>query len=411
MPRSPGASTGTTRTDTTRSIGGVLVLVLALLTAVGPLAVDMYLPAFPLIASELGTTPTGVQLTLTAFLIGLGLGQLLIGPLSDSVGRRAPLIVGSLVCLFAGIACALAPSAEAFAVARFVQGLSGAAGVVLARAIISDTSRGTSAARLQGVMMIISVVAPVIAPLAGGAVIAVSGWRAVFFVQAGLAALMFLGVLVFAKETLPEEARTRGGIRATLDTVRTTLGNRAYTGYLLTFCFAFAALFAYISASPFVMQNMMGLSSGTFSLLFGLNALVIVITSAAAAALAGRVAYRRMIATGLAAAVLVGACLLAAVLNGVPMVPTLILFALFQGAMGFVFSNATVLALEQAGRNAGTGSAFLGFLQFMLAAAVSPLVGIGGEDTAVPMGLAMLVLAVLAVVAFTTLTRPAPAAR
>lgn len=257
-------------------------------------------------------------------------------------------------------------------------------------------------------MMIISVVAPVIAPLAGGAIIAASGWRAVFFVQAGLAALMFLGVLAFAKETLPEDPRTRGGIRATLETVRATLSNRDYVGYLLTFCFAFAALFAYIAASPFVMQNMMGLSSGTFSLLFGLNALVIVITSATAAALAGRVSYRSMIVIGLTAAVLVGAGLLTATLNGAPMVPTLVLFALFQGSMGFVFSNATVLALEQAGRNAGTGSALLGLLQFMLAAAVSPLVGIGGEGTAVPMGLTMLVLVVLAVVAFTTLTRPAP---
>ena len=389
--------------DTQQSTAKTLIAVLALLTAVAPLAIDMYLPAFPEIAGELGTSATGVQLTLTTFLLGLGVGQLLIGPISDSVGRRGPLLIGSLVCVGASIACALAPDAAFLAVARAVQGLSGAAGVVLARAMISDTARGAGAARLQGVLMVINVVAPVIAPLSGGAIIAASGWRAVFWGQAGLALVMFFGALVYAQETLPQEQRVRGGVGATLRTVADTLKNRSYLGYLFTFCLSFAALFAYIAASPFVMQGMLGLSSGAYSLLFGLNALVIVITSAVAAALAGKVPYRRMIGTGLTAGFLAAAGLLVLSLDGVPMVATLVLFALFQGSMGLVFSNATALALEQAGANAGTGSAFLGFLQFMLAALISPLVGIGGEGTAVPMGVAMLTLMFLAMAAFTLL--------
>lgn len=403
MPASPAAPA--------RPVGGALIAVLALLTAVAPLATDMYLPAFPDMAADLGTTAAGVQLTLTAFLAGLGLGQLVIGPLSDATGRRPPLLVGSLVCLVACAACALAPTVELLAAARFAQGLGGAAGVVLARAVISDRARGAAAARLLGVTMIISIIAPVVAPVSGGAVIAGFGWRGVFWALAVLTLLMFLGALVCAEESLPGPARTRGGLRATAAGAREALTNRHYVGYLLTFCFAFAALFAYISASPFVMQDVMGLSTTAYSLLFGLNALVIVATSSVAAVLAGRVAYRAMVVVGLAAAALASAGLVVSVLNGVPVVATLVLFAVFQGSLGFVFSNATTLALQETGGHAGTGSAFLGFLQFTLAAVVSPLVGLRGEGTAAPMAMTMLASVVLAVLAFALLTRGGRAAR
>lgn len=399
-------SEATTAAAGTRSpLSGILIVVLALLTAVAPLATDMYLPAFPAMAGELGTTAAGVQLTLTAFLLGLGIGQLFIGALSDSVGRRRPILIGSMVCLVAGIACALAPSVELLVVARFVQGLGGAAGVVLARAIISDVSHGTVAAKLQGTMIIISVIAPVVAPLSGGAIIATAGWRPVFWVLAALTLLTLLGALVHTRETLPESARTRGGLAATVRGARIVLGNRNYVAYLLTFCFAFTALFAYISASPFVIQNVMGLSTGAYTLVFSLNALVILIVSAVASGLAGRVPYRRMIAVGLSVAGLTTAGLVVCAFSGVPTVPTLVLFACFQGSLGLVFANATALTLAEAGPQAGTGSAFLGFLQFALAAAVAPVVGILGEQTAVPMALAMVISVALAVAAFTLLPR------
>ena len=391
--------------STSRPVPGILVAVLALLTAVAPLATDMYLPAFPDMARDLGSSASGIQLTLTAFLVGLGLGQLVIGPLSDSIGRRRPLVVGSLVCLVASAACAVAPTIEVLGAARFIQGLSGAAGVVLARAIIADTARGTAAAKLLGVVMVISVIAPVIAPLSGGAIIASFDWRAVFWVQGALTVVMLAGVLAFVPESLPEQARTRGGFRATVAGARTALANRSYVGYLLTFCFAFAALFAYISASPFVIQNVMGMSTGTYTIVFGVNALVITGTSAVAAALAGRADYRKMIMAGLAVGVLASIGLLLAALNGMPTVVSLVLFACFQGSLGFVFSNATTLALAETDRNAGTGSAFLGFLQFTLAAVVSPLVGLAGEESAVPMGVAMTVAIVLAAIAFAVLPR------
>ena len=391
-------------------LGPALVAVLALVTAVAPLSIDMYLPGFPAMATELGTTASGIQLTMTAFLVGLGLGQLVIGPLSDGIGRRRPLLAGTALCLLASVVCALAPTVEVLTGARFLQGLGGAAGVVLARAVISDTSRGPAAAKLLGVLMIVSVVAPVVAPLAGGLIVAQSGWRLVFWVVAALVLLMLGGAALWARETLPRDQRTRGGVGATLTTARQVLANRYYTGYVLTFCFSFAGLFAYISASPFVVQNIIGLSEGQFSLVFALNALAITATSAVSAALAGRVPYRVMIGTGLTAAGLAAAGLLVTALQGVPTAPTLVLLAVFQGSFGLVFGNATALALGQAGRHAGTGSAFLGFLQFALAAVVAPLVGLRGELTAVPMAIAMVVSAALAALSFVVLTRGAPAA-
>ncbi|GAA1489136.1 multidrug effflux MFS transporter [Brachybacterium sacelli] len=383
----------------------LFVAVLVLLTAVAPLSIDMYLPAFPTLAEELGSTATGVQLSMTAFLVGMALGQLFVGPLSDGIGRRAPLLAGTFVCFVASVVCAIAPSIEILIGARFLQGLGGAAGVVLARAIVSDTARGALAAKLLGALMIVSVIAPVAAPLAGGALIAGIGWRGVFWVVAGLVLLMFLAAAVVATESLPTRERTSGGVPATFRAAREVLSNRTYTGYLLTFCLSFAALFAYISASPFVIQNILGFSTTTFSLLFAVNAVAITVTSAVAAALAGKIAYRRMTGWGLSAGAVAAVGLLVCALSGVPMLPTLVLFALFQGSLGFVFANATALALQETGRNAGTGSAFLGFLQFMLAALVSPLVGLAGEATAVPMGIVMVIAMGLAVASFLVLPR------
>ncbi|MBP3035591.1 MFS transporter [Arthrobacter sp. zg-ZUI100] len=226
-----------------------------------------------------------------------------------------------------------------------------------------------------------------------------------FWVLAVLVLALFVWAVFGAQETLPVEERNHGGIKTTLHVAGVVLGNRNYTGYLLTFCFAFTGLFAYISASPFVIQNIMGLSETRFSLIFAMNALCITIVSVIAAALAGKVSYRRMIAIGLVVAILAAAGLLTFALNGTPMVPMLVLFAAFQGSLGFIFGNATALALEEAGHHAGTGSAFLGCLQYVLAAAVAPIVGLGGEDTTVPMGIAMVAFAVLSDVSYLTLTR------
>ncbi|WP_427006044.1 multidrug effflux MFS transporter [Pseudarthrobacter sp. H2] len=384
---------------------GLVIAVLALLTAVSPLSTDMYLPAFPQMAADLGASATGIQLTLTTFLVGLALGQLVIGPLSDGTGRRKPLIIGAAICLLASIATAVAPTIEFLIVARFIQGFSGAAGVVLSRAIIADSAKGVRGAKLLGLMMIIGGIAPVLAPALGGAIIAGLGWRGVFWVLAFMVALMFVAALCFIKESLPASGRQSGGVKAMFRSGRTVPSNRNYVGYLVTFCFAFAAMFAYISASPFVLQNILGLSPGTYSLVFGVNSLAIMISAIIATRLAGRVAYRKMLGGGVIALLLASVALLAVVMTGVSMIPTLVLLFVFQGSVGFIYGNATTLALGEASHHAGTGSAFLGAFQFVLGAAVSPLVGLAGDHDARPMGIAMAVAAAISAAAFFLLTR------
>lgn len=383
-----------------RPLSPAVTVVLALLTAIAPLATDMYLPAFPQLARDLGTSASAVQLSLTTFMVGLALGQLVIGPLSDQRGRRGLLVAGSAVCAAAGLACALAPSIGFLVAARFVQGFSGAAGVVLSRAVVSDRARGNAAAKLFGVMMLIQGVAPVAAPLLGGTLVTAVRWRGVFAILAGVSALMLVGVLALVPETLPRERRTGGGLAATARDARTVLTNRRFLGWTGALVLGFAAMFAYISASPFVLQNVLGLSVGAYSVAFAANALGLGLVAGLGTALVDRFGARRLLAAGVTAVAVLSVLLLAdVVLLDLPRWPTLVLLFLTVSALGLVFGNATTLATEEAARAAGTGSAVMGALQFGLGALVSPLVGLRGEDDALPMAVTMVVLALGAAVA------------
>ncbi|WP_454049344.1 Bcr/CflA family efflux MFS transporter [Cellulomonas sp. Marseille-Q8402] len=374
--------------------------VLAALTAIAPLATDMYLPAFPQLATELGTSASAVQLSLTTFMIGLALGQLVIGPLSDQRGRRGLLVAGTAVCAAAALACAFAPSIAFLVAARFLQGFSGAAGMVLSRAVISDRARGTAAAQLFGLMMLIQGVAPVLAPLLGGSLVGAVGWRGVFGILAGLSALMLVGVLVLVPETLPRERRTSGGLAATLRDARSVLTNRRYLGWTGALVLSFAAMFAYISASPFVLQNVLGLSVVGYSLAFAANALGLSVVAGLSAQLVARVAPRRLLVAGVTAlAALSVLLLLDVVVLGLPRWPTLVLLFLAVSSLGLVLGNATTLATGEVAHAAGTGSAVMGALQFGLGAVVSPLVGLAGEHDALPMAVTMVVVSVGALLA------------
>lgn len=403
--------TTTTPTATSTSPNALLIGVLALLTAVPPLATDMYLPAFPSMATELGTSASSIQLTLTTFLIGLAVGQLVIGPVSDKLGRRLPLIAGAAVCLVAGVACAHAPSIEFLIGARFVQGFAGAAGVVLSRAIIADRTEGSRSAKLFGLMMIIGGVAPVIAPLIGGAVVDSIGWRGVFWIITGLTAIMLACAIVFVPESLAPEARRDGGLGEMLRGIGSVVRNPRYVSYTLTFTFAFSVMFAYISASPFVLQNMLGLSAGQYSAAFAVNALGLMAGSATTAQLADRVPLHRMMSAGICANVATTALLLVLGIAGISLWPALVLLFLTLFSLGFVFANATSLAVAQVPHLAGTGSAVLGALQFGLAAVVSPLVGLGGENTAIPMVSAMFAGALISAAACIWASRTATGVR
>ena len=387
-----------------------LIATLALLAAVAPLAIYMYLPAFPEMAVEFGTSASAVQLTLTTFLVGMAVGQLVFGPLSDRFGRRPMLLIGTLVCAVFSAASALAPGIEVLAASRFVQGFAGAAGIVLGRAVISDRAHGAAAGKLFGLLVTINAIAPVVAPLLGGTIVNGSGWRGVFWVLAGLSVLMFLAVLAFAPETNPKARRTAGGAAAMLGDARAILRNRRYVGFTLAYAFAFGVMFAYISASPFVLQNVHGLSTTWYSIVFTANAIGLVVFSIANSAVVARLGDRTTLRLGLTLLAVFAVIMLINSMVGPVLWITLVALWFTMGSLGLVIANATALALGEARQAAGTGSAVLGALQFVLAAVISPLVGLGGEFTAVPMAIAMVVSAGIALGAL-TLTGGRPATR
>lgn len=377
------------------------ILVLALLSAVAPLATDMYLPGFPALAEDLATSAAAVQMTLTSFLVGLALGQLIIGPLSDRFGRRRPLLLGTGLAIVSGLACALVPDVGALVALRFLQGLGGAAGVVLARAIVSDrTEDATASARLFQVMMMIGGLAPVLAPIVGTGIVALAGWRAIFAVIALLSALSFLGALRQLDESLPPEARGEGGLGTLARGIGAVLGSRVYLGYTLTVGFAFMVMFAYIAASPFVFQGILGLSPVAYSIAFGINAVGIAVVSAVSARLVGHTGPGRLTVIGLGLLGLGALATLGCVLGGMGAVAMLPAIFVTVASLGLVLGNASALAIAEVPQNAGTASALLGALQFCLGAVASPLVGLAGKDSALPMALVMVGAAALAATSF-----------
>lgn len=378
----------------------LLTAALALLSFIGPLSTDMYLPAFPRMAEELHTDASGVQLTLTAFLVGMTLGHLVFGPLSDRHGRRAPLLAGAAVCTVGTALCAVAPSLGWLVALRFVTGFSGAAGVVISRAVVADRVQGAAAARLFGVLMTLAGIAPIIAPLAGGAVIGAAGWRSVFWVLAGVSLLVTLAVVVGVPESLPKERRNQGGMREVAASVREVVGDRAYVGYTLAFTFGFGMLFCYIAGSPFLLQNVLGMGVGASSVAFSGGAVVATVSSAVGARLVGRVAPEVLLRGGLLAMFGGSAVLLVLTVAGLlTTVVCLGLLAVVCGGLGLVVANAAALALERVPYASGVGSALLGTAQSALGAVVAPLVGLGGDSTAVPLFVGMTLCSGAAVLA------------
>lgn len=387
-------------------LGTGLLLVLAFLAATGPFTTDLYLPSFPEIAGDLGSSASGVQLTLTAFLIGMAAGQLAFGPVSDRYGRFRPLMLGSGAFVLASVVCATAPNLEVLIGARFVQGLCAAAGPVIARAVASDLTSGAAAARTFSLLMTIGGVAPVLAPALGGVLTGLWGWRGVLWTLAGIAALMFACAAAVVRETLPVEKRTPGPAFKGLGLV---VRRRRFLGYVLLFASSFGVLMGYISASPFIYQSLMGLSPEVYGLMFGLNAAGMVSAGFIAARLTRRVPARRMVVRAVVVLIGVAAAMLVLVLAGVP--PLLLAVPLFCSvcSLGFIMGNTTALALAEAAGATGSGSAVLGGAQFLMGAAVSPLTGLGGEYSALPLALVMLGSALIAgsAVVLTRERRPA----
>ncbi len=385
-----------------------LVATVVLLTAIAPLATDMYVPAFPRVAGDLSATATQVQLTLTTFFVGMALGQLIGGPVSDQHGRRRLLIASIVVMTVASVVCALTPSIGVMMAGRFVQGFAGGWAMVIGRAVIVDLARGARLVRILNVIAAVGGIAPIVGPLLGAVILQLSHWRMSFWAVAAMGVAMILAVLVAVPETLPVERRHGGGLRAFVTNGRQVLRQRRYIGYVLVSGSAMGAVFAYVATSAFVLQSMNGMSPVAYSADFAANATGMTIAALIAARLAGRVATRKVIAAGQIAALLAGVAMLAGALWwDTPLPLAIVCFAVLMTAQGLIGPNGGALASAEVPEHPGTGSAVLGFVQWTAAGVIAPIAGLGGEHTAVPMALLMITCVALSMVGLLILARPA----
>lgn len=379
-----------------------LTVILGLLSAFGPLSVDFYLPGLPALTSDFHTGASAGQLTLTACVLALAFGQLAVGPLSDRLGRRPPLVAGLVLYCAASLACAAAPSIWVFVVLRIVQGLSGSAGIVVARSVVRDlVSDNRAAVRLYSMLALVLGVVPVAAPVVGGQLLTVTSWRGLFVILALVDAAILAATVLWLPETLPPERRTQVGAPAT--GFGELLRDRYFLAYSLVLGLSFGAMFEYIAGSSFVLQDVYGISPQLYGGVFGLNAFGLVTCSQLSRVLVGRVGALGLLAAGVAAQAAAGSTLVGIVLaGGVGLAGVLPCLFVTVAALGLVMPNATALALTDYQHAAGSASALVGTMQFLFGASTAPLVGVAGRQTAVPMALMIGVfgvsgLAVLAV--------------
>lgn len=385
-------------------------VVLGALSAFGPLTIDMYLPALPALSRDLDASASLVQLTLSAFMVGLALGQLVVGPLSDALGRRRPLVAGLVVYVAGSLACAVAPSVPLLVGARVVEALGAAAAIVIARAMVRDLFEGTAMTRFLSLMMLVNGLAPILAPVVGAQVLRVTSWRGVFVVLTVFGVLLLVTVALALPDTLAPHRRTPARLGAHLQAYRRLLGDRGFMACALSSGLAFAAMFAYISGSTFVLQDVHGLSPQGFSLVFAVNSLGIVALSQVNGRLVQRVPERTLLTAGLVSAATGGLVVLVAVLAGLPLVLLLAGLFVVVASVGLISPNATSLALAEHGSSAGAASALLGMLQFVFGGLAAPLVGIAGSRSAVPLGIVVSGSTLAALVVLLVLGRRVPPA-
>jgi len=353
--------------------------VLGLLTALGPLTIDMYLPALPTITDDFGATAAAVQLTLTGTLVGLAFGQLVIGPLSDAVGRRVPLLAGVGVHLIASVLCVIAPNLAILGSLRVLQGLGAAAAAVVAMAIVRDLFSGFAAAKLFSRLMLVVGVAPILAPTIGGQTLQFTSWRGVFVVLTVVAAAIMAATAVVLPETLSAERRRSGGIAGTVRDYGRLFTDRVYVGLILVAGLAMAALFAYVSGSSYVMQDGFGLSEQQFAFVFAGGAVGLIGATQLNVRLLRRWTPQQILGGSLVAGVGFGLVLLILAATKVGgLAGVLIPLWLVLAMVGLAMPNAPALALSRHGEAAGTAAALLGAVQFGVGALAAPLVGVLG---------------------------------
>ncbi|QPF73812.1 multidrug effflux MFS transporter [Roseateles sp. DAIF2] len=367
-----------------------IALVLGLLSAIGPFAIDMYLPALPAIGQSLGADMAQVQMSLTAFFISIGAGQLLYGPVADMVGRKKPLYFGLALFLAASIGCALATDVQTLIVLRFLQGLGAAAGMAIPRAVVRDLHTGTDAARLMSLLMLVFSVSPILAPLVGSAVIALTGWRGVFW-GVSLAAVAGLAMTaLFLKETRPPEERLGSSLGSALAGYWLLLRDRHFMGLVLIGSFSLGGFFVYLANSPFVLIDHYGLTPTQYSLAFALNAISFIGASQFVGSLGERFGLSQLVRVAIVGASLTMLAMLGYYLLGGERLAVLIALYLVASAfMGLVIPTSSVLALEAHGAIAGTASALLGTTQMLLGAVMMGLAGLFSDGRPLPMVVGM----------------------
>jgi DHA1 family bicyclomycin/chloramphenicol resistance-like MFS transporter len=380
--------------------------VLGALTALGSFTVDLYLPAFPVIEGDLGVSTALIQLTLTATTIGFALGQLLVGPWSDRVGRRVPLIVGTSIHVAASLGVAFAPAIEWLFVFRVLQGIGAAAGAVVAMAIVRDLFGGLPLVRMLSRLSLVNGLAPILAPVIGSQLLLLMPWRGIFVFLTIYGGLVLLASVFFIVETLPRARRVDLGHSTARERYRSLFTDRIFVGIALIGGLTFSGLFAYLSASSFLFQQVYGLDAQQFGLLFAVNSLGVVGGVQASSFLARFWGPQWILAVSLGVLVLSAVAIVVLDSAGAGLVGILVPLWFFIAACGFSFPCIQVLGMAQHGSEAGTAASLLGAVNFGLAGAISPLVGILGIDTAVPMGSIMAGTAIISTVVLWVVVRP-----
>ena len=365
-----------------------LTIFLGVMTAIAPLSTDMYLPALPEVQADFGVSTSLVQLTLTMTTLGMALGQILAGPLSDLLGRRRPLFVGMLIFIGATLGCVLAEDIYLFLFFRFCAGFAGASGIVIARAIARDVCEGAELTRFFAVLMMVNGFAPIIAPVIGGQILLFASWRAAF-VLLTLIGVFLAGAALVYQETLPQEARS-ANMTDSLKIFPMLLRDRYFLGHCLLQCFVFGAFFSYLSGSSFVFQNVYAVSPQVYSMIFAVIGAGLLLAGVLPARLAGRVPDVVMLKYAVLVPLFGSILLLAGFCLSAPLAVILVVLFLTIVPLSVMGAASFSLALSRQGKNAGSASALIGCFSMLLGACMMPVVGIAGDHTALPMGIVML---------------------
>ncbi|GAA1699398.1 multidrug effflux MFS transporter [Microbacterium sediminicola] len=385
------------------------IILLGALTALGPFTIDLYLPAFPQLEADFQTTAAAIQLTLTGTMIGFAVGQLVVGPLSDKLGRRLPLVGVTILHVLASAAAAISPDLITLSAARFFMGFGAAAGGVVAMAIVRDLFGGKRLVVMLSRLALVSGVAPVLAPLLGSALLIVMPWQGIFVVLAAYGIVMLTTTLLFIPETLPPARRHERGATTLAQRYRGVLTDRVFLGVLVIGGMAFSGLFSYLSASPFLFQDGYGFDPQAYGVLFAVNSVGVVIGVQSASRLAARFGPQWVLAFSTAGLVVFGSAIIITDMIGLGLWGTIIPLFLFITSVGFTFPCVQVLALDRHGKAAGTAASLLGAANFGVAGIISPLVGwisAGAGITATTMAVVMVGCGIVAVIALWLVVRP-----